>query len=118
MLQAGFEMFHVCCAELRLPLKPIKLRAQNGRLKFTHAVVESADAVMILVSHAGASGIDVALLFLHVLAIVGGARSASPRRNQLARLETEGAQVPHRTCTLALPHSAMRVGAILNHLQV
>ena len=79
-LQPGFEMFHVLVAELRLLGQPIKLRAEDGRLKFAEPVVKADDAVMELVGNAGASGVDVALHLLHVFEIVGDDRSASRRR--------------------------------------
>src|SRR6202521_316296 len=70
VLQPSFEVLHVLFSDSRLLRKPYKLGTENGRLEFAHAVIESYNAVVKKVSHAGATGVDVALDLLHVLQVV------------------------------------------------
>src|SRR5260370_17378017 len=87
ILQARFEVFHVLFADCRLPRKPVELRAKDGRLKFSHAIIESDNSVVIFVREAGAPRVDVALDALHVFQVVGDDRSAFTRADELPRLK-------------------------------
>ncbi len=87
-------------------------------MKFSHAVIESDDAVVILVREAGAAGVDITLYALHVFQVVGYDRSAFPRGDEFARLKAESSQISHRTRAFSLPHSAVGMRAIFDDFQV
>ena len=105
-------------ASWRLLRQAIELRAEDGGLEFSKAVIEANDAVMELVGEAGAAGVDVTLHQFHVLEIVGDDGSAFAGGNEFARLKTERAQIAHGAGAFALPHAAVGVGAILDDFEI
>src|SRR4029077_11677105 len=115
VLNPAFEVLHIFFADRRMLQEPIELRTQDSRLKFTQPVIETDDPVVILVGKAGASGVDVTLCYLHIFQIVGNDRSAFSRGDELARLEAECSQIPHRARSLTSPHPAVCMSTILDH---
>src|ERR1700674_357791 len=90
IFQLRFKPFHVSCADFRLRGKPVELRAEDGGLKFSHAVIKSDNSVVIFVREARAASVDVALHAFHVFQVVGYDRAPFSRGDELARLEAEG----------------------------
>ena len=109
-------MLHVLFAGGGLLRQTIELRTKDGSLKFAEAIIKTDDAVMELVCKAGAAGVDITLHAFYVFQIVGNDDSAFAAGDELAGLKAEGANIAHGACTFAVPHAAVRMCAILNHL--
>jgi hypothetical protein len=111
-------MFHILFADRGLLWQPFELRTQHGGLKFTQAMIESDDPVVIFVGKTGAPRVDVALDQFHVFEGIRNDRSAFSRCNQLAGLKAECSQISHRTGAVTFPHCAVRVRAIFDDFQI